>query len=127
VPHVEIDPQRCTGCRICEQVCTFGHEGLFGPARSRLRVLRRDVLTFQIQVCSHCDEAHCVVACPAEALFRQGSRTVFEPELCLGCEACVEVCTLLFWDEERQQPLLCDLCGACVSRCPEEAIAIAGE
>jgi carbon-monoxide dehydrogenase iron sulfur subunit len=124
VPHIEIDPRRCTGCRTCEQVCAFSHEGVFSPARSRLRVLRRDVLTFQVQVCTHCDEAVCVSACPAEALFRQGARTLFEPDLCLGCRACVEACELLFWDEDRQQPLICDLCGACVGRCPEGAIEI---
>jgi len=122
-PHIEVDPQRCTGCRTCEQVCAFAHEGLFGPARSRIRVLRRDVLTLEVKVCTHCDEAHCVDACPTEALTRQGNKTVFEVELCTGCGACVEVCDLLFWDEEREQPLICDLCGECVSRCPEGALS----
>ena len=52
--------------------------------------------------------------------------TIFEPELCIGCGACVEVCDLLFWAEEHQQPLICDLCGACVARCPEAAMRMAG-
>ena len=122
--HIEVDLERCTGCRTCEQVCVFAHDGVFGPARARIRVLRRDVLVFEVRVCTHCDAARCVDACPTEALTRQGDKTVFEPELCTGCGVCVEVCDLLFWDEERQQPLICDLCGECVYRCPEEAIKI---
>jgi carbon-monoxide dehydrogenase iron sulfur subunit len=129
--HIEVDPQRCTGCRTCEQVCTFAHEGVFGPVRARIRVLRRDVLKFEARVCTHCAEAHCVDACPTGALTRQGNKTVFDPELCTGCGACVQVadkkrpCDLLFWDEEREQPLICDLCGRCIRRCPEKAIKVA--
>jgi carbon-monoxide dehydrogenase iron sulfur subunit len=122
--HIEVDPGRCTGCRTCEQVCAFAHEGVFGPVRTRIRVLRRDVLAFEVQVCVHCSEAPCVAACPTGALARHGDKTVFDAELCSGCRACVEVCDRLFWDEERQQPLICDLCAQCARRCPEEAIRV---
>ncbi|MDY6875496.1 MAG: 4Fe-4S binding protein [Chloroflexota bacterium] len=122
--HVEVDLQDCVGCRTCEQVCAFAHEGVFGPARARIQVLRRDVLALEIRVCTHCDEARCVDACPTAALAREGDKTVFDWELCTGCGLCVQVCDLLFWDEERQRPLICDLCGECVRRCPEDAIQI---
>lgn len=125
--HIEIDLEHCTGCRTCEQVCAFTHEGVFVPARTRIQVLRSDVLAFEARVCNHCESAQCVDACPVESLTRQGNITVFEPESCIGCGLCVEVCDLLFWDEEREQPLICDLCGECVRRCPEEAIHWVGE
>jgi len=123
-PHIEVDLELCTGCRTCEQVCVFAHEGVFGPARARIHVLRRDVLTFEVRVCTHCAEARCVIACPTGALARKGEKTVFDAELCTGCGECVQVCDLLFWDEERQQPLICDLCARCVRRCPEKAIRV---
>lgn len=120
--HIEIDLQRCTGCRTCEQICVFAHEGVFGTARTRVRLLRRGVLCFEAKVCNHCAPAYCVSACPPGALARLGAATVFDPDLCTGCRACIEECDLLFWDEEREQPLICDLCGQCVKRCPEDAI-----
>jgi len=120
--HIEVDPQRCTGCRTCEQVCAFAHEGVFGPVKARIHVLRRDILTFEARVCTHCAEAPCVAACPTGALTRRKEKIVFDPSLCTGCGACVQACTLLFWDEERLQPLICDLCGECVRQCPEKAI-----
>ncbi len=124
MPHLEVDLSRCTGCRTCEAVCALAHEGAFGPAQGRIRILRRDVLELEVRVCTHCPEAHCVHACPTEALSRQGDRTVLEAELCIGCGACVAVCDLLFWETDRQQPLICDLCGACLPRCPEGAMQI---
>jgi len=63
-----------------------------------------------------------VAACPTGALARRKEKIVLDPSLCTGCGACVQACTLLFWDEERLQPLICDLCGECIRRCPEKAI-----
>ncbi|RLC60794.1 MAG: hypothetical protein DRI80_10200 [Chloroflexota bacterium] len=65
-----------------------------------------------------------MAACPTGALARKGNKTVFDAGLCTGCGECVQVCDLLFWDEERQQPLICDLCARCVRRCPEKAIRV---
>jgi len=30
-----IDYQKCTGCRLCELVCSVMHDGVSNPARSR--------------------------------------------------------------------------------------------
>ena len=32
----------CTGCRICELVCSFHHEGVFSPELSSIRVSRNN-------------------------------------------------------------------------------------
>ena len=122
--HIEVDLGLCTGCRVCEQVCAFAHEHVFGPGRSRIRILRKDVLEFEAKVCTHCVEIYCVKVCPTEALIRIGNKTELIAEECIGCAECVEVCDLLFWDPQKDLPLICDLCEECVIRCPEEAIRL---
>ncbi len=32
-----IDPEKCTSCLQCERACSFEHEGVFNPARSRIK------------------------------------------------------------------------------------------
>jgi Fe-S-cluster-containing hydrogenase component 2 len=122
MPHIDIEMALCTGCRTCEQACVYAHEGVFGTGRARIRVLRLGVLAFEARVCRHCEATHCITACCTEALRRRGQRVILDAEHCTGCGLCVEACPAVFWDEERQQPLICDLCGACVRRCPEAAI-----
>ncbi len=33
-----IDPAKCTSCLQCELGCSFEHEGVFNPAKSRIKV-----------------------------------------------------------------------------------------
>ena len=33
-----IDPEKCTSCLQCEMACSFEHEGVFNPAKSRIYV-----------------------------------------------------------------------------------------
>ena len=35
-----VDFEKCTGCRLCEQVCTVMHDGVSNPARSRIKVVK---------------------------------------------------------------------------------------
>jgi len=37
-----IDYEKCTGCRLCELVCSVMHDGVSNPARSRIKVMRRE-------------------------------------------------------------------------------------
>lgn len=121
---IQVDPLRCTGCRVCEQTCAFYHHGSFNPSLTRIQVNRADVLELDVKVCVHCREAACVQACPTGALHREGQKTLLNPALCTACGACLEACDLLFWNEIGHHPLICDLCGVCAARCPEDAIVI---
>ena len=33
-----IDPEKCTSCLQCEMACSFENEGVFNPARSRIKI-----------------------------------------------------------------------------------------
>lgn len=39
--NISIDVGRCTGCLICQLICSFTYTGAFNPARARI-VIERD-------------------------------------------------------------------------------------
>ncbi len=122
-----IDPKACTGCRICELVCSLHHYGVINPKRSRIRVYRVED-RHKIRTCRHCPERKCVAACPTGALTIVGERVVVERGKCDLCGKCVEACpmpgSLRIFDGEL---LRCDLCGgnpACARHCIAGAISL---
>ncbi|MFQ6053443.1 MAG: 4Fe-4S dicluster domain-containing protein [Candidatus Bathyarchaeia archaeon] len=127
--RILVDALKCSGCRLCEMVCSLRHEARFSPSLSRVTVIKEDRYGFDYPVfCHQCDPCPSIAACPAGALTRIGDGTVHvDGESCTGCGACVEACT---FDAVKldgcSKPLICDLCGgdpACVERCPTEALS----
>jgi anaerobic carbon-monoxide dehydrogenase iron sulfur subunit len=122
--------ESCTGCRICEAMCSFAHGSGLNPIRARLRILREDEYGRDLPaICHHCEDPPCAKACPSEAVFRDpetGAVLVREEE-CIGCLACVDACPhgAISWDDERQAIVKCDLCRGhptCVASCPKGAL-----
>jgi len=35
-----ISPEKCTGCRLCELVCSVYHDGVSNAARSRIKIMK---------------------------------------------------------------------------------------
>ena len=72
MPTLVIDPENCTGCKICELVCSMKFEGVYNPKRSIIKVLRNENLNVYIPVLKmgclgeNCSE--CVQGCPTNAL-----------------------------------------------------------
>ena len=91
---LHIDPGKCTGCLQCEMACSYENEGLFNPAKSRIKVF-----TFHQEgryvpyTCTQCDEAWCLKACPVDAIAgaHRFMHTVIASE-CTGCELCLPPC-----------------------------------
>ena len=57
--------------------------------------------------------------------FTGGKSAVIDPEACLACGRCAEVCrfeAVLPGDVYRVEPLACEGCAACFYQCPTEAI-----
>ncbi len=140
--RVAVLPSRCTGCRVCELVCSESHEGTFQPSKARIQVVSFDMTVQDVPiVCQQCADAPCMEACPQDAISRSPETTavVVDKELCIQCGACVRACVIglnqiepeqklaIRLDEEKEMPLKCDLCEGnpqCVKFCPTEALVL---
>jgi len=125
-----VDPERCTGCRTCESVCSFYHYKEFNPRRSRIVILRDAERGVNLpMVCQQCEEAPCIAACPTGATYREEETgpVLIDYEKCIGCKTCITVCPFggNSLDYVTHKPIKCDLCGGdpeCVKYCIDKAI-----
>jgi len=121
-----VDAAMCAGCRFCEMVCSFHHEGKFSPSLSRMTVIKEDEFGMDYPVfCRQCSTCPPVESCPTGAL-KKDVIIMLDKEACTGCGICIEACTYdAIKMDESTKPLICDLCGGdpvCAERCPTEAI-----
>lgn len=123
------NPDVCTGCRACENVCSLVHFGECNPARAKIRVMRWETLGIDVPVtCLQCEEAPCAESCPTHAIQRNPETGAMETkdDLCIRCHMCALACPFganLVGPEK--EVLRCDLCGGdpeCVKLCEKEAI-----
>ncbi len=118
------DPLQCSGCRICEIVCSFEKEKVYNPRKSRIRVVRtRELIDLPI-ACVHCYSPQCARVCPVNAIEEDEIVKVIA-ERCIGCGLCVEACIIGAIDIHPDgYAYICDLCGVCVEKCPNQALKI---
>ena len=127
---IVVNRERCTGCRMCELVCSVKKEGASDPARARIRVMKREMEGFYLPtICRHCEDPPCEEACPVDAIYKdeETGRVVVDEDLCIGCGTCVSACPLggIGFDEKVGRILKCDLCGGdptCVKFCETKTI-----
>jgi len=127
---LKIDLQKCTGCRLCELVCSVQHDHVSNPMRSRIRVIKWESEGVYVPMaCQQCEDAPCVAACPAKALRRNNElgRVEIDYDLCIGCRTCVSVCPFgaMHFNARDRKVFKCDLCDGdpqCVKFCEVHAI-----
>lgn len=129
------DSTICTGCRVCELVCSLFHEGVVKPEIARIQVITNDWQGWQSEVypCNQCDDAECLAACPTDAIVvddSTGAKVVDETK-CSGCQLCVEACPYtpprIRYDTKKNVCVKCDLCGGtpqCVIFCQEGVLSL---
>jgi|TARA_B100002003_G_scaffold249451_1_gene285817 Fe-S-cluster-containing hydrogenase component 2 len=127
------DYEKCTGCRLCELVCSVKHEGVSNPARSRINVTKWETKGIMVpMVCSQCEDAPCMAVCPTNARIREselGTVTV-NYDRCIGCKTCVVACPFgaINFDPIDHKVISCDLCEGdpqCARFCETGAIRYA--
>jgi Fe-S-cluster-containing hydrogenase component 2 len=87
------DPEVCTGCMICVNVCSMRYSKVIGPRWSRVRAVRIEPgLDFPL-FCRNCEDAPCIAACPNNAISRTSKGIVIvNNKKCTGSGECVKAC-----------------------------------
>jgi Fe-S-cluster-containing hydrogenase component 2 len=120
-----VKPDKCTGCRTCELICSWNRTKNFSPQKSAVSVvLNDDAAVFVPVMCLQCAEAHCINACSSNALSRNNNDVViYDKEKCAGCGHCMDACPLksIKFNSAENTIIKCELCGGdpgCVKVCP---------
>jgi len=118
----------CTGCNTCLLICSYRARGGFNPRWGRLKInMEQEGLIHRPVVCTHCENAFCVRACPTGALYQSENEWILiNKEKCIGCGQCVQVCPddMIAIDPEQKADK-CDFCDGdpqCVQFCPTGAL-----
>jgi carbon-monoxide dehydrogenase iron sulfur subunit len=125
-----VQPEKCTGCRTCELICSFTHTGEINPSRARISVFSFDKVGFSApMVCQQCSAAACMEVCPTGAISRAESGAMeVNHDKCMRCKMCTIACPFgaTIYDYVEDIVAKCDLCGGdpeCVKLCPSGAIS----
>ncbi|MBS7606681.1 4Fe-4S dicluster domain-containing protein [Candidatus Bathyarchaeota archaeon] len=131
---VSVDPSKCIGCSLCEFVCAMEKEGEPNPLKSRIRVVHLNPIFNLTVVCRFCVNAHCVRACPRNAIKQseRGGILIIDEDKCDGCVLCVQACPYggIMLHPEKPLVIACDLCGGepkCIEYCPETALELVSD
>jgi len=129
---VVADPEKCTGCVVCEYACSMTNEETFNPTKSRIRALRMGPLNNIAVTCRHCEDPACVTACPRQALSQDEETGMIkvDEKLCVGCDWCISACDFgaMGIHPEKRVVFTCNNCKnqpdgpQCVKWCPEGAL-----
>jgi carbon-monoxide dehydrogenase iron sulfur subunit len=125
-----INYEKCTGCRLCELVCSVMHDGVSNPSRSRIKVIKWEAEGLYIPMsCQQCEDAPCMNVCPVKAISRDETlaRVMVDYDVCIGCRACVSACPFgaMSFNVIDRKVIKCDLCDGdpqCVRFCDEKAV-----
>jgi Fe-S-cluster-containing hydrogenase component 2 len=113
--RIKVNKEKCSGCHLCEMVCSLFHLKIINTERSAIHIHKDDLDTsLNIPIlCHQCKEMKCLdgekimqsqekkkfiwnkkkaARCPFDALPVFGEE-VFHCDLCSGHPRCVKVCT----------------------------------
>ena len=127
---LQVNFEKCTGCRLCENVCSVFHDGVSNPARSRIKVIKWESEGIYIPMsCQQCQDAPCMIICPVKAITRDEklSRVMVNQDKCIGCRSCVTVCPFgaMNFNVIDRKVFKCDYCDGdpqCVRFCDMKAV-----
>jgi Fe-S-cluster-containing dehydrogenase component len=132
--NLSYDSKKCTGCKLCELVCSYYHNGLFKTSISRIHIFNDVFSGFnKADICRQCIEPQCYHKCPINAIYideNTGAR-IIDGEKCDGCGVCANSCIfneekhVIKYDQDKKVFIKCDLCNGnpkCVEWCVTKAL-----
>jgi Fe-S-cluster-containing dehydrogenase component len=131
---LQIDIEKCVGCKTCEAACSLKNTGKVHPARSRVKVIayekRGEYHNYIPMVCQQCSTPLCMEACPTNAISKnqETGALLVDENACVGCKVCNMVCPIggIGIDPVTNTAFKCELCEGdpeCVKICDLQAIS----
>ncbi|MEM0014968.1 MAG: 4Fe-4S dicluster domain-containing protein [Zestosphaera sp.] len=125
--RLTVRPELCTGCSICELICSFTKFRVFNPRKSMVRIHYNHKLgrLEKAVTCSQCGA--CMAACPSGAIRRGNGVVIIDHSRCGRCLTCVNTCPEGLIQVVDGTPHKCDLCGGipqCVRYCVRGALNV---
>ncbi|UCG01516.1 MAG: 4Fe-4S dicluster domain-containing protein [Candidatus Heimdallarchaeota archaeon] len=124
-----VESENCTGCRICETVCSLYQEKVVNPTRARIQIIKWDHKGIYVpMICLQCETAPCVTVCPMNAIYedKNTGAKVIDYDLCVGCKLCVTFCPFGGAGIDIEGKVIkCDLCKGdpqCSKNCEPKAL-----
>ncbi len=132
--YIANDPKKCTGCQMCEYICSYTKNDAFNSLRSRIRTVRVDEILITALSCRTCENAPCVIACPRDALTQDPNTGIIriDSDRCDGCAWCIEACDFgaISINPATKRAEICNLCEdqedgpQCAKWCPKQALEL---
>ena len=136
---IKCDQDKCSGCLSCVVACIDQHYSEDQADAVSCRIYEKVVsertgwMSYKTRSCLHCENAACIDACPANALYKNEQGFVIPVrENCIGCQACAAACPFDIPRFDREGKLVkCDGCyvrvahglkPACVQSCSTGAL-----
>ncbi|MHA2364519.1 MAG: 4Fe-4S dicluster domain-containing protein [Candidatus Hodarchaeales archaeon] len=124
-----VNPEKCTGCRICETTCSLHNDKVCNPVRARIHVMKWENAGVYIpMICQQCETPICETVCPMNAIQKEDNTgaLLIDYNLCVGCKLCVMFCPFGGVGIDKLGKIIkCNLCDGdpiCVKNCEPEAL-----
>ena len=123
--RIRVNRDKCTGCRLCLQICAVEHFREINPKKAALRVEAKfpDPGKYRPFVCTQCGK--CEEACPEGAISRADSGAyIVDKNKCTNCGECVAVCPVgvVFQHPDHDFVIICNFCMLCTELCNTGAL-----